>query len=321
MSEIPEISLVVPVFNEEGTLGALLDGIRLQRMLPAEIIIVDSGSTDDSLGIVQRWARAFMPESIAVRMIDNPGGMPGANRNRGIAAANCRWVAFLDAGVVPDVDWLQRLWNCTRVNHSLSAIGYARFQADGAFPSAVCALSYGMGARLPVLPGSLFHCSVFDEVGLFREDIRAAEDLLWRRALKDRYGKEVLCEKAHVQYSHFPTTISAVVKKWWVYEKHTCLAGIGIGSKHLLIGIALCVVIFVVLLPLPGGMAFCVYALYRGIVEPMRRSGWMRWWQGNIWAALMAVPIAIIIDLVKIISWVVALYFDIPYSSKRGGDA
>jgi len=312
MSVMPGITLVVPILNEEDTLPQLLKGIRGQHLQPDEIIIVDSGSSDASLDTVRYWSESLSTDSPVVRIVINPGGMPGSNRNRGVEAASCEWVAFLDAGVVPEPDWLERLWHCCAEWRTVSATGYARFQATGAFQSAVCALSYGMGACVPVLPASLFHCSVFEEVGPFREDLRAAEDLLWRRSLKERYGGEFLCEGAVVHYAQFPSTVGGVARKWWVYEKHTCLAGIKIMHKRLLLLLLLALLAFCALYPLFGAMFIAAYAWMRGVIDPIRRSRNLLWWRQNILAAFIAVPLAMVIDGVKFASWSVALYIDAP---------
>jgi len=67
-----KISLYIPVFNEEGRIGTLLDSIFSQSLIPDEIIIVDDGSSDNSLKIVSKYP--------SVRTIKHPS-------NKGVAAA------------------------------------------------------------------------------------------------------------------------------------------------------------------------------------------------------------------------------------------
>src|SRR4051812_40782539 len=100
-----EISLVIPVLNEESSLPRLLRSIRQQTLQPAEIIFVDAGSTDKSLQLLVNERRA----DGRVRVVGEPGATPGRGRNIGIAAALNSWIALTDAGMELDPDWLKNL--------------------------------------------------------------------------------------------------------------------------------------------------------------------------------------------------------------------
>ncbi len=47
-----KLSLIVPLFNEEATVGVLLESIAAQSLVPAEIVLVDAGSTDNTSALV-----------------------------------------------------------------------------------------------------------------------------------------------------------------------------------------------------------------------------------------------------------------------------
>jgi len=49
----PDVSIIIRAFNEERHIGRLLDGIRQQTVQNAQIILVDSGSTDRTVAIAQ----------------------------------------------------------------------------------------------------------------------------------------------------------------------------------------------------------------------------------------------------------------------------
>ena len=91
-------SIIVPVFNEEGSIVDVIGHIKnvwRDCDYPYEIIVVDDGSTDETGAIVQSYNEK-------VRCIHQSNAGVSAARNRGIQAARGEWIAFLDA----DDEWL-----------------------------------------------------------------------------------------------------------------------------------------------------------------------------------------------------------------------
>jgi glycosyltransferase involved in cell wall biosynthesis len=87
---IPTVSVVIPCFNYGRFLRDAVASIHSQTFAEHEIIVVDDGSTDETEAV----ARGL---GAAVRYLRQPNQGPSAARNRGIAAARGRYVAFLDA--------------------------------------------------------------------------------------------------------------------------------------------------------------------------------------------------------------------------------
>jgi glycosyltransferase involved in cell wall biosynthesis len=84
------ISVIVPVFNSQDYIESCLVSIISQQCENSiEIIVVDDGSTDHSVQICSKY-----PE---IKLIQQHNQGPAAARNRGIAAANGAFVAFLDS--------------------------------------------------------------------------------------------------------------------------------------------------------------------------------------------------------------------------------
>jgi glycosyltransferase involved in cell wall biosynthesis len=96
-------SLVIRAYNEERHIGRLLEGVRRQTVQDVEIILVDSGSTDATVGIAARYGAKIVhipPQEFTF----------GRSLNRGIAAASRDLVAIASAHVYPVYpDWLERL--------------------------------------------------------------------------------------------------------------------------------------------------------------------------------------------------------------------
>jgi CDP-glycerol glycerophosphotransferase len=99
VSRVPaRISIVVPVYNVAAYLEACLESLARQTVPDLEVLVVDDGSTDGSVGIAERFA-ARDPRFQLVRQA-NAG--QGAARNNGVARANGAFLAFVDGDdVVP----------------------------------------------------------------------------------------------------------------------------------------------------------------------------------------------------------------------------
>ena len=101
MSESVSVSVIIPIYNGERYLDSCLTAIRQSAYAPYEIIVVDNGSTDDSVETARR-------HGIGVVSCPGPSG-PGAARNRGAHLAKGQILLFVDADVVIKPDTLSRV--------------------------------------------------------------------------------------------------------------------------------------------------------------------------------------------------------------------
>ncbi len=85
----PDYSVLMVVRNGALHIADALASIQAQELPPAEVVIVDDGSEDDTCAI----ARRVMPQA---RIVTVPRGGVGAGLNRGVANLECELVAFLD---------------------------------------------------------------------------------------------------------------------------------------------------------------------------------------------------------------------------------
>jgi glycosyltransferase involved in cell wall biosynthesis len=89
-----DVSVVIPAYNREALIGrAVVSALSQRPHRPAEVIVVDDGSTD---------ATADVAEQLGARVIRQENKGEGGARNAGIAAATSTWLAFLDS----DDEWL-----------------------------------------------------------------------------------------------------------------------------------------------------------------------------------------------------------------------
>ena len=86
------ISVIIPTWNRETTLGSAIKSALAQTHSPTEILVCDDGSTDRSRELVDQL------RTPKVRWVSGPrGGRPAIPRNRGIGEAKGEWLAFLDS--------------------------------------------------------------------------------------------------------------------------------------------------------------------------------------------------------------------------------
>ncbi|MGL5192288.1 MAG: glycosyltransferase family 2 protein, partial [Chroococcales cyanobacterium] len=88
---MPLVSVVVPAYNVSRTIRETLDSILTQTFPEFELIIINDGSTDNTLQVIEE----VQDPRIQVFSYEN-GGLPEA-RNRGIARATGEFITFMDA--------------------------------------------------------------------------------------------------------------------------------------------------------------------------------------------------------------------------------
>ena len=97
-----DISLYVPCYNGARTIVRCLESVLSSATLPADIMVIDDGSTDETAKLVARFP--------SVRLLRQPRNMGlGAARNQGLKEARYDWVASIDADVMVATDWVSRM--------------------------------------------------------------------------------------------------------------------------------------------------------------------------------------------------------------------
>lgn len=105
----PLVSVVIPAFNAEATVDETLRSVRSQSHRELEIIIVDDGSTDNTVAVVRR----HLAEDSRITMITQQNAGVAAARNAGWQAARADFVAFIDA---------DDLWTHDKIEQQLRAL-------------------------------------------------------------------------------------------------------------------------------------------------------------------------------------------------------
>ena len=186
----PRVSVVIPAYNCEDYVAEAIDSVLRQTFKDYEIIVVNDASTDATPQILRAYERNG---DIRVVTHEKNKGLAAA-RNSGIRAAHGRWITFLDADDVWRPEKLQYHQNILDRNPGLVFISNngMRFNCgeEVVFPplpeDPVLKRIKWKELLLGRGPFSGSNATVkrecFEEVGLFDESLRAAEDRdMWMR--------------------------------------------------------------------------------------------------------------------------------------------
>jgi glycosyltransferase involved in cell wall biosynthesis len=210
------VSVVIPAYNCEAFVAEAIDSALSQDHAPAEVIVVDDGSTDGTRTVVRRFGSA-------VRLLEQANGGPARARNAGVRHASGDAIAFLDADDV----WLpgklrlqvQALSAHPDVDVAFTDFGFWDPGPDGKYAAPQTARR--PASRQDVAPSAVaedprwFYCDLlmapvvtiiaamvrrplFDAIGGFDEALRTGEDYeFWLRASR------------HTRFVRIPSMLAA----------------------------------------------------------------------------------------------------------------
>lgn len=142
---MPEISIVIPIFNMEKLLPRCLDSILGQTLRDIEVVAVDDCSTDGSVGVLESYRAADSRVKI-VRHPVNHGTM--WTRESGIEAATGNYFLFMDPDDALRKDACSQLVEAAiREDADLVIFDYETVYADGSFQVFSQSLPYGSSAH------------------------------------------------------------------------------------------------------------------------------------------------------------------------------
>lgn len=186
------LCVVIPAYNAAETLAEALDSLLAQTRGDWTAIIVDDGSTDGT----RQLTETYVARDKRFRLLSDGRPPQGASaaRNRGIAAADGRWLAFLDAD-----DWLEPPFVEKMVGKLEAAAGAKvvycgcrRVTPDGRqgplwMSSDVARMPFEVFARRCPVPihGFVLDRELVVELGGFEESLRTCEDWdFWQRVAR-----------------------------------------------------------------------------------------------------------------------------------------
>jgi glycosyltransferase involved in cell wall biosynthesis len=209
-----DISVIIPYHNEAETIRTTLDLLHRQTFPPKEVILVDSASTDKSYDIIQSWIdgqgrQEGRPEFINLRAGTN---VPSSSKNAGVRISKNKYVAFMDCGLLFNIDWLEKQVRFMNVGRFEVVSGGVMLVGTNAWDIVAAAQTYGYKRFRPCIPSTLMKKSVFEHTGPFAEGRRAGYDVDWPNRLKSLgivrgINKDVIVRYNGVNYAESPKAL------------------------------------------------------------------------------------------------------------------
>jgi len=116
-----EISVVVPAYNEEALIQSTLEGLRsylMNRPESFEIVVVDDGSQDKTIALIEEWQKS---NPVPVKLVRNPTNKgKGFSVRRGVQESCGRFIIFMDADLPYELHAIDDFLKALRNGHDLA---------------------------------------------------------------------------------------------------------------------------------------------------------------------------------------------------------
>jgi glycosyltransferase involved in cell wall biosynthesis len=165
----PTVSIIVASYNFGRFIAAALESVRLQTMADFEAIVVDDGSTDDSLAIIGQFL-----DDDRIRLVRQKHGGQARAKNRGMDEARGHFVAFLDA---------DDYWQPHKLERQLSEFADSSVGVVFSRRSLIDESGRPLGVRAARLPSGV----VLDE--MFRQNFICFSSAIMRREVIEHVGR------------------------------------------------------------------------------------------------------------------------------------
>ncbi len=263
----PSISIVVPTLDNLHDLEKLIISINSQTLLPREIIISDSSSSDkieEAVKIIRskvpivylRVGRAFHFDRFVKSLLFLPfvnkifGRLPAGRAfpyeatNAAVEKVAFEWIAFLDATTIPVASWLEDYWNFKHQHDCDVVFGKTRYFANTKFQKLLRASTYGRRGH-ETAPGSIIKKSNFLDGHKIMEGVRSGGDVAWKNDIKANF-KYFIPSKNYLKYYNLPKNTSSALKKFFIYQIYGSYVDIQHNIKDLYLGLTLLLAIIIV---------------------------------------------------------------------------
>jgi len=236
------ISLITTVKNEEQSIVEFLSSIASQTRVSDEVVIVDGGSTDNTVALIREF------KGLNIRCIEQRSNI-ASGRNVAIHNAQHEIIAVTDAGCRLRPDWLEKI--TASIGSAEVVVGNYKPIVNSLFDACQGSIMglFGSDSSLTTLAPSsrslAFHKCVWAEVGGYPEWLDYSEDAYFHKQLLSRY-RAAFARDAAVDWEQ-RKSLRSVFQQFFRYMEGEALGGLHTGRNLLRLG---CYVTALICLPL-----------------------------------------------------------------------
>ena len=175
------ISVVISVFNAESYLSEAINSVLNQSNPPHEIIVINDGSTDQSLEVLESYGSK-------IKLICRENKGVAFSVNEGILLATQPWIGFIDADDLWMHNKLELQYRYLSENPTLQILfGRMTQFISPELPISIKDTIYcpNVAERGFIRPAMLAHQSIFKKFGLFDSNLRIGDFLEWFQKIKE----------------------------------------------------------------------------------------------------------------------------------------
>jgi glycosyltransferase involved in cell wall biosynthesis len=197
-------TLICTVLNEENNIGKLIDSIAKQSILPNEVIIVDGGSEDNTLDILNNKKIQFS-KLFNIRVIIKKGNR-SMGRNEAIKESSNEIILSTDSGCTLDKNWIKNILKPFKDKSVDVVAGYYKGKEENIFQKCLVPYVLVMDDKvnpkefLPATRSMVFKKSVWEKIGRFDQSLSHNEDYAFANNLKNKEIKIIFARNAIVYW-------------------------------------------------------------------------------------------------------------------------
>ena len=211
-----KVSVCVTTFNEEGSIVRLIDSLIAQTKRPDEIIVVDGGSTDNTVQIIKKYKK--------IRVIVSRGASRTKGRNIAVRNSKNEVIVTTDAGCVADINWLKRITIPFEDRSVDMVAGFYKMNTETSFEKSLACFIGVIPSNfdenfLPSTRSMAFRKSLWKSVGGFSENLEGAIDDTDFNYKISKYGAKIVRVKNAVVEWGIPDNLFDALKKFYGYAK------------------------------------------------------------------------------------------------------
>ena len=284
----PEITVIVPYYNERETIRFTLERVAAQTLPATRALFVNSSSTDDTSTIIDAWLGESQPR-FATRFenLFANTDTPASSKNAGVRRAVTEWVAFMDCGQNFPKDWLEQQFEYAQAHNLDIVSGVVYLTGQNWVDRCAIAQTYGYRRKRPCLPTTLIRKSIFEKTGLLAEGRRAGYDAAWLLQLKKLGIVRGINSRVVIEYigTNFSSNLSQLFRKSVLYAKPS----VGLPGYNVPYVYAAASLVFLAALaasPELAAILFAAYFLVRTFVVPLLKARGAAFFRENLIAGV-----------------------------------